>query len=76
MEQYRNVRIKIWKKNVFFTEFSAFIIEYLIKNLKKVIITLNWNSVKNAVIYIPKSVKIWFFSNSAFFLTPAREINT
>jgi hypothetical protein len=47
------------KKKGFFTEFLALIIEYI-----EVIITANLNSVKNAVIYTPKSVKIWIFSNS------------
>jgi hypothetical protein len=54
---------------VFFTEFLALIKEYSVKKLKKtVIITENWNSLKNAVIYTSKSVKNWIFSNSAVHL--------
>jgi hypothetical protein len=50
IDKYLKFRIKIWKK-VFFTKFLALIIEYSVKNLKKVIVTENWNSVKNAVLH-------------------------
>jgi hypothetical protein len=60
IHKYWKFLTKIWKK-VFYTEFLALIIEYSVQNLKKAIITENWNLVKNAVIFTPKSVKNWIF---------------